>query len=82
MIALQQQYLVRRQKLAERFLTTPREFKVCDCCQSIWKVTATGCHLCGSYRWRTSEAEVVAIAKIICATPFPFTAGVVPRLNI
>ena len=81
MSALHQQHLLRRRKLAESFIAYPHLFKACDCCQSMSAVMERICRLCGAYRWRTVAAEVVAIAEVIGNSPFPFTAGVVPRLK-
>jgi hypothetical protein len=55
------------------------EFKVCEQCNSISKLGAGHCTVCGAYSWLLDPAEVIRIAEIIAEHPFPQLSAVVPR---
>lgn len=54
--------------------------KVCDVCRSISKLSAAVCPICHAYQWILDPAYVAETANLIGATPFPITAGTVPRI--
>ena len=66
-------------KVLHQFLENPDNYKVCKQCNSIVFVRSRVCQLCGCYRFDYTRAGVECISRIIGNSPFPFTAGVVPR---
>ena len=70
-----------RAEWAARFIAEPHKFKVCTQCLSISMAAAGLCLVCGTYRFDCRPERVIEIATIIGSTPFPFTAGTVPRLE-
>lgn len=69
-----------RTRHVERILSSPFSYKVCDQCKSISLTTARLCPICHAYRWDSSAETVIETAKHIGKSPFPYSAGVVPRL--
>jgi recombinational DNA repair protein RecR len=69
-----------RKSHVQRILEAPETYMVCTQCQSISKRTARLCPICAAYRWDHSLERIVETAKHIGRSPFPYSAGVVPRL--
>lgn len=77
----QLEHLAFRQELAHIHISYPAYFKVCNQCRSISFKEVGLCKICGSYSFNESPEEVTETAKLMGSTPFPVTAGVVPRLK-
>ena len=77
--ALKRHAAHRRQRQAE-ICAEASLHKVCEQCLSISRITARHCFLCGAYSWLTSVEDVIRTAEVFGSSPFPFTAGTVPRL--
>jgi hypothetical protein len=75
------QHLARRRAKATRFATNPERYKVCAQCWSIAPLREGVCRICGTYRWDKSLERVREVAEMIGRSPFPVTAGTVPRLE-
>jgi hypothetical protein len=67
---------------AEQICANAEEFKVCTVCLSIAFQRAGTCPICRSYRWYYSAEAVRLVARIMQQSPFPFTAGTVPRFIV
>jgi hypothetical protein len=76
--ALELHWTFRRAR-AIGILAEPHDHKVCDQCRSVSRKSARICPICGTYRFHSSKRIVVKVAKLIRASPFPYSAGVVPR---
>jgi hypothetical protein len=70
-----------RRHQADYILAEPHLYKVCDQCRSISYITYGLCPICHCYRWDSSPEFVITTANIIGSTPFPLTAGTVPRFS-
>src|SRR5262249_6104833 len=68
-----------RRTKADQIIANAPLFKVCDQCRCIMRKHAGKCAVCGAYRFREEVASVRAIAKKTKQSPFPLTAGTVPR---
>jgi hypothetical protein len=76
-----QVHLNNRRRRMEAILANIQGFKVCETCRSISKKEVGLCCICHAYRWEESPDYIKEIAEIIGSTPFPLTAGTVPRLD-
>jgi hypothetical protein len=68
-----------RRAKADQIIANAANFKVCDTCWAIIRTHAGKCAVCGAYRFREGVASVRAIAEMTKQSPFPLTAGTVPR---
>ena len=68
-----------RRKQAKTILAEPHLFKACYYCFSISKIACGLCPLCHGYRWDSTLETLIGVANTIASTPFPLTAGTVPR---
>ena len=72
-------HLNHRRNQAAAIKAEPHLYKVCDQCRSISYRTCNLCPVCHGYRWVLDEQWLLDTANIVGSTPFPLTAGVVPR---
>jgi hypothetical protein len=77
----QHQWQALRRRPADAALAKLRLYKVCDQCRSISFRTCGLCPICHGYRWDESREGLIETAKIIGTTPFPLTAGTVPKFG-
>jgi hypothetical protein len=77
----QQRCLEHRRQQADAVLAEPHLYKVCDQCRSISFRTCGLCPICHGYRWDESREALIETAKTIGTTPFPLTAGTVPKFG-
>lgn len=69
-----------RQKALTEMLSKAGECKACDQCRSVFSKDIGICRFCGAYRFNERPAVVRATLKIMLKSPFPVSAGVVPRV--
>lgn len=79
--AEQQRHLAIRTARSAGILSDIANHKVCEVCRSISKLSAAVCPICHAYQWDCNPDSVRETAGIIGSTPFPITAGTVPRLK-
>ena len=77
----QHQWQALRRRQAHAALAKLHLYKVCDQCRSISFKTCGLCPICHGYRWDESRETLIETANIIGTTPFPLTAGTVPRFS-
>jgi hypothetical protein len=68
-----------RREKAARFRASPELYKICDTCWSVALNSEPVCRICGAYRWDTDTQRIRQVAEMIADSPFPLTAGTVPR---
>jgi hypothetical protein len=68
-----------RRTKADQIIANATNFKACDQCWAIMRKHAGMCAVCGAYRFREEVASVRTIAEMTKHSPFPVTAGTVPR---
>ena len=59
----------------------PERFKVCTQCHSTSYRHAAVCFICGAYRFDEQVDHIAVTAIVAGRSPFPFSAGTVPRLQ-
>jgi len=56
-----------RKQAAQKILSAPANFKVCECCGSIVAAKAVVCPLCNAYRFDPSREAVTAQAQMLAS---------------
>lgn len=56
-----------RKQAAQKILSAPGHFKVCECCGSIVAAKAVVCPLCNAYRFDTTRETVVQQAQMLAS---------------
>ena len=68
-----------RRRGIQQIIAEPHLYKACDQCRSILFKRAKICCICGAHRFNEGPV-VLATAKEMQLSPFPMTAGIVPRI--
>jgi recombinational DNA repair protein RecR len=56
-----------RKQAAQKILSNPGSFKVCECCGSIVVAKSVVCPLCNAYRFDGSKETVIHQAQILAS---------------
>jgi len=62
-------HLAERAARAQKIIEAPRNFKVCEGCDSIVARHVATCPNCHGYRFNFNEDEIIAQAKVLASRP-------------
>jgi rubrerythrin len=66
-ITMAEETLENRKQAAQKILSAPGNFKVCECCGSIVAAKAVVCPLCNAYRFDTTRETVIYQAQMLAS---------------
>jgi uncharacterized paraquat-inducible protein A len=68
-MSAEEDHLAERAARAEKIITAPQEYKICEGCDSIVKARVASCPNCHGYRFDESPESVVEHARVLASRP-------------
>lgn len=74
-------HLAHRKNFLAQVVADPKDFKICEQCESLNRQQVRVCIFCHAYRFIEETQEVLRCANEMCSRPFRREVGAIPRLS-